>query len=233
MSDYSKCPDCKKNHRSGGRLCESCYESRIKDLTRKRDALQAELKAASERSETLRKERDDFREKWQYENARRRDDEGVWLATRDANKELTEKRDALQATVAAKWSYRLTTPPPPDPPGISYPNLSETYKLEVIDTGHSDRILLLESKELSERIKQLEATVEKCRAAGFIDEKGEVRKVLGNRWHCSYCDSVYAEYCNGCPRCHLGESGTSTSLRVVLLVSTTEAAERAKGGGDV
>jgi hypothetical protein len=213
MSDYSKCPDCKKNHRSGGRLCESCYESRIKDLTRKRDALQAELKAASERSETLRKERDDFREKWQYENARRRDDEGVWLATRDANKELTEKRDALQATVAAKWSYRLTTPPPPDPPGISYPNLSETYKLEVIDTGHSDRILLLESKELGERIKQLEATVEKCRA---LYELAWAECLAWRKYDiesCEYaCDPPTKE-----PEAH---------------DAAREAAERAKGGGE-
>lgn len=218
MSDYSKCPDCKKNHRSGGRLCESCYESRIKDLTRKRDALQAELKAASERSETLRKERDDFREKWQYENARRRDDEGVWLATRDANKELTEKRDALQATVDAKWSYRLTTPPPPDPPGISYPNLSETYKLEVIDTGHSDRILLLESKELSERIKQLEATVEKCGAAlepfakmaTALESMGGTTPKTGP-WHTVYSPAGEAE------------------ITIEHLKAARQAAERAKG----
>lgn len=35
------------------------------------------------------------------------------------------------------------------------------------------------------------------------------------RWWCSYCDTFYAEYVNGCPRCHLGEPGTSTSVRVV------------------
>jgi hypothetical protein len=85
-----------------------------------------------------------------------------------------------------------------------------------------------------EELAAANATVEKCKAAGFIDEQGNVRKVLGNRWHCSYCDTVYAEYCNGCPRCHLGEAGTSTSLRIVRLVSTTEneptAAEAAREG---
>lgn len=33
------------------------------------------------------------------------------------------------------------------------------------------------------------------------------------RWHCSYCGALYAEYVNGCPRCHFGEPGTSTSVR--------------------
>lgn len=145
--------------------------------------------------------------------ARGRDDEGVCLATRDANKELTEKRDALQATVDAKWSYRLTTPPPPDPPGISYPNLSETYKLEVIDTGHSDRILLLESKELGERIKQLEATVEKCRA---LYELAWAECLAWRKYDiesCEYaCDPPTKE-----PEAH---------------DAAREAAERAKGGGE-
>lgn len=34
------------------------------------------------------------------------------------------------------------------------------------------------------------------------------------RWVCSYCGSHYAEYINGCPRCHFGESGTGSSVRL-------------------
>lgn len=34
------------------------------------------------------------------------------------------------------------------------------------------------------------------------------------RWHCNYCDTMYAEYVNGCPRCHFGEPGTATSVRL-------------------
>jgi len=35
---------------------------------------------------------------------------------------------------------------------------------------------------------------------------------LEPKWWCHYCDTYYAEYTNGCPRCHFGEPGTSTSL---------------------
>lgn len=80
----------------------------------------------------------------------------------------------------------------------------------------------------ADALRAMSALIAQCRAAGFIDDDGKVRKVLGNRWHCSYCDSVYAEYCNGCPRCHLGEPGTATSLQVVKIVSTTESALAAK-----
>ncbi len=31
-------------------------------------------------------------------------------------------------------------------------------------------------------------------------------------WHCDYCGKQYAEYVNGCPACHFGEPGTSTSV---------------------
>lgn len=31
-------------------------------------------------------------------------------------------------------------------------------------------------------------------------------------WYCRTCETIYAEYCNGCPRCHFGEPGTDTSL---------------------
>lgn len=34
------------------------------------------------------------------------------------------------------------------------------------------------------------------------------------RWLCDYCGTSYAEYVNGCPRCHFGEPGTSTSVRL-------------------
>ena len=157
MSDYSKCPDCKKNHRSGGRLCESCYESRIKDLTR--------------------------------------------------------KRDALQATVDAKWSYTLITPPLPEPPDTTYPSVTEMYKLDVADVGHSERILLLESKELNDRIKHLQATVEKCRA---LYELAWAECLAWRKYDiesCEYaCDPPTKE-----PEAH---------------DAAREAAERAKGGGE-
>lgn len=42
------------------------------------------------------------------------------------------------------------------------------------------------------------------------------------RWWCSYCGTFYAEYVNGCPRCHLGEPGTATSVRVVWAVETPD-----------
>ncbi len=42
------------------------------------------------------------------------------------------------------------------------------------------------------------------------------------RWWCSYCNTFYAEYVNGCPRCHLGEPGTSTSVVLVDAVKTAE-----------
>lgn len=43
----------------------------------------------------------------------------------------------------------------------------------------------------------------------------EARRV----WWCEYCGTCYAEYVNGCPRCHLGEPGTATSVQVRLLVN--------------
>lgn len=33
-------------------------------------------------------------------------------------------------------------------------------------------------------------------------------------WWCEYCDTEYAEYVNGCPRCHFGEPGTATSVKL-------------------
>ena len=56
-----------------------------------RTELESQLAAANERVETLHKEREEFYNKWMYENARRRDDEGVWLETRDANKRMGEE----------------------------------------------------------------------------------------------------------------------------------------------
>lgn len=38
---------------------------------------------------------------------------------------------------------------------------------------------------------------------------------IESRWKCDYCGTFYAEYVNGCPRCHFGEPGTSTSVRKV------------------
>ena len=68
---------------------------------------------------------------------------------------------------------------------------------------------------------------------GFVrDEHGVDRKVLGIRWHCGYCDTVYAEYVNGCPRCHFGEHGTSTSVDRVLIISTKSAERAGKGATD-
>lgn len=40
---------------------------------------------------------------------------------------------------------------------------------------------------------------------------------LMGRWFCAYCDSHYAEYVNGCPRCHFGEEGTGSSVRLSRL----------------
>ena len=34
-------------------------------------------------------------------------------------------------------------------------------------------------------------------------------------WKCEYCGAVYAEYINGCPKCWMGEAGTSSSVRLV------------------
>lgn len=48
----------------------------------------------------------------------------------------------------------------------------------------------------------------------------EERIVIENRWHCPYCDAFYAEYVNGCPRCWMGEVGTSTSVVCVKAVLT-------------
>lgn len=42
---------------------------------------------------------------------------------------------------------------------------------------------------------------------------GETIADRENKWVCPYCCSIYAEYVNGCPRCHLGEPGTATSVR--------------------
>ena len=58
--------------------------------------LMDQLAAANKRVETLHKEREEFYNKWMYENARRRDDEGVWLETRDANKRMSEEIKQLR-----------------------------------------------------------------------------------------------------------------------------------------
>jgi hypothetical protein len=34
-------------------------------------------------------------------------------------------------------------------------------------------------------------------------------------WRCEYCEAMYAEYINGCPKCYMGEPGTSSSVRNV------------------
>ena len=46
------------------------------------------------------------------------------------------------------------------------------------------------------------------------------RILIEDRWHCPYCDTFYAEYVNGCPRCYMGEAGTSTSVVCVKAVLT-------------
>jgi len=46
---------------------------------------------------------------------------------------------------------------------------------------------------------------------GEMPKVGQVEK----RWWCPYCDTVYAEYINGCRRCYMGEVGMSTSVRLV------------------
>jgi hypothetical protein len=54
-----------------------------------------------------------------------------------------------------------------------------------------------------------------------IRAQGEAIEVLARElrkrrlpWWCSYCGSLYAEYVNGCPRCHFGEPGTATSVKI-------------------
>ncbi len=48
--------------------------------------------------------------------------------------------------------------------------------------------------------------------------KAELSRVSEEKdleWRCEYCDAVYAEYINGCPKCFMGETGTASSVRLV------------------
>lgn len=53
---------------------------------------------------------------------------------------------------------------------------------------------------------------------------GELEK-RGLMWACTYCNTIYAEYVNGCPRCHMGEPGTATSVVLCKLVKGSEVHE--------
>ncbi len=104
----------------------------------------------------------------------------------EAEKQLAEAKATIERE-SKPWTHKLITPPTIE--GAlrkGYPDLSEDYELAIRDTGHSDRILVLSSPDLDERINDLQAelsaanaTIAACKAAGFIDELGEVRKVLG------------------------------------------------------
>jgi NTP pyrophosphatase (non-canonical NTP hydrolase) len=100
--------------------------------------------------------------------------------------ELAEAKEQIERE-RKPWRFHLITLPVlrKQEPG-DYPDLSETYDLSLVDTGHGERVYVLGSNELDKRLMEAEkqlaaanATVEKCKAAGFIDEQGNVRKVLG------------------------------------------------------
>lgn len=44
--------------------------------------------------------------------------------------------------------------------------------------------------------------------------------VIEDRWYCDYCWATFDEYVNGCPKCYLGEAGTSTSVVCAKCVLT-------------
>lgn len=62
------------------------------------------------------------------------------------------------------WTYRLSTEPSPARLG-EYPDCYESYALTIIDTGHSDRVLILGSRALDNRIKQADRDIVAMTAA--------------------------------------------------------------------
>lgn len=54
--------------------------------------------------------------------------------------------------------------------------------------------------------------------------------VNGRVWQCEYesCRAVYAEYVNGCPKCYMGEVGTSSSVILVDVCEAITKLERAR-----
>ena len=80
--------------------------------------------------------------------------------------ELAEAKEQIERE-RKPWRFELITLPVhrKQEPG-DYPDLSESYELSLVDTGHSERVYVLGSNELDKRIKAAEAalaTVEKCR----------------------------------------------------------------------
>lgn len=142
----------------------------------------------------------------------------------------------LEADRVKPWGYRLSTVAPPDPPGTTYPSINETYELALVDTSYSERLLLLKSKELDDRIQQLESTIAACKAAGFVTESGEVRRVLGQLMLTAeghiVADGgrVYFVGSDGETVVEWDASGTGDHIPVEVCYSSRAAAEAAKGG---
>ena len=58
----------------------------------------------------------------------------------------------------------------------------------------------------------------RAHAAEVARLRAAVKPLVVGRWWCSYCNTFYAEYINGCPKCSFGEPGTSTSVVLVPCV---------------
>ena len=166
----------------------------------------------------------------------------------EAEKQLAEAKAHIERT-SKPWRFELITLPVPrkQEPG-NYPDLSESYELSLVDTGHSERVYLLGSNELDKRINDLQtqltaalATVEKCKAAGFIDERGEVRKVLGtlpvteDGCVIGHRATVWGFFDDGepgwCDFVDVTVGGDDWDQTPGGLYSTNEAAAAANGGG--
>jgi hypothetical protein len=53
--------------------------------------------------------------------------------------------------------------------------------------------------------------------------RGQFKKV----WACEYvdCQAIYAEYVNGCPKCHTGETGGGSKVVQAMVIPCTALAE--------
>ena len=122
-------------------------------------------------------------------------------------------------------------------------NIEETQPIDVLVSRvwsgthwHYPHIetMIARIKDLTRERDALQATVERCRAAGFLDEKGEVRKVCGELLTLA-SGEILGFYAVCYAKNEVGEVITVLSpqdYQAKVCYSTQEAAERAKGGGD-